>query len=279
MSRAVHLPHTLEDLWSILSDNPRAALYAGGTDLLPRLGKGVVSPPSLVCLERIPELRVIREHGDELFLGGCATHSALLSAPVVRDRFPVLAKGLATLGSPHIRNMGTLAGNIVTASPAGDTLPPLYALGAEVEILAKTARRRVPIAHFIEGPGKVGLSPGEIVAGVWLRKGRPYRTSHFEKVGQRNALAIAVVSMAALIDTSEQGTIERARFAWGSVGPTVVTSEPLEAFLKGRPLDLDTLSQAAAMARDAVAPIDDVRATASYRREVAGNLLLRLIDR
>lgn len=275
--KPVHLPFTLDELWEILSDNPGIAIYAGGTDLFPKLRKGMPSPPSLVCLERIGELRGVRDHGDKVFLGGCTTHSALFSDPLVRDHFPVLTKGLATLGSPHIRNMGTLGGNIVTASPAGDALPPLYVLRAVIEVRGKGSMRSVPVSRFIKGPGKVDLSPGEIVAGVWLEKA-PYHIHHFEKIGQRNALAIAIVSMAAVINLSRKGVIESARLAWGSVGPTVVTSEPIEAFLKGRPLEVETLSKAAAMAREAVAPIDDVRATASYRREVAGNLLLRLMN-
>jgi len=276
--KPVHLPTTLDELWQILSENPGAAIYAGGTDLFPKLRKGTTSPPSLVCLERIGELRGVRDHGEKVFLGGCTTHSALLSDQLVRDHFPVLTKALANLGSPHIRNMGTLGGNIVTASPAGDALPPLYVLGAEIEVSGKGSRRRVPVSRFIKGPGKVDLRPGEIMAGVWLEKGQPCLIQHFEKVGQRNALAIAIVSMAAVIDLSNKGLIESARFAWGSVGPTVVTSEPVEVFLKGRPLDGETLSKAAALAREAVSPIDDVRATASYRREVAGNLLLRLMN-
>jgi xanthine dehydrogenase FAD-binding subunit len=276
MRRAVHLPRTLEELWGILSDQPGAAVYAGGTDLLPRLRKGTISPSSLVCLERIRDLRGVLDEGEAVFLGGCATHTELLSDPLVLEHFPVLAKGLAVLGSPHIRNMGTIGGNIVTASPAGDSLPPLYVLGAEIEVMGRGSRRRVPIRKFIQGPGKVDLSPGEIVGGVRIKKHPTYRIHHFEKVGQRNALAIAVVSMAGLIEPSERGTVKRARFAWGSVGPAVVTSEPVECFLEGKPLDEQTLSRAAALAREAVSPIDDVRATASYRREVAGNLLLRL---
>lgn len=277
MIREVHLPGSLEELWRTLSDHPQATIYAGGTDLFPRMRKGVNSPASLVCLERISDLRSIRDHGDTVFLGGCTTHTRLLSAPLVRDHFPVLVKSIATLGSPHIRNMGTIGGNIVTASPAGDALPPLYVLKAEIEVLSMTSRKRVPIRDFIMGPGKVDLSHGEIVSGVWLRKEQPFRINHFEKVGQRNALAIAIVSMAALIDINDRGIIENARLAWGSIGPTVVVSEAVETFLKGRPLDVQTFSKAASLVRQAGTPIDDIRATASYRREVAGNLLLRLI--
>ncbi len=275
--KPVHLPRTLDELWQILSDNPGIAIYAGGTDLFPRMRKGLAAPASLVCLERIGVLRGVLDQGDRVYLGPCTTHSELLADPLIRDHFPVLTKALATLGSPHIRNMGTLGGNIVTASPAGDTLPPLYVLGAEIEIVSMTTRRRVPIRDFIKGPGKVELAPGEIVAGVWLRKGQPSRINHFEKVGQRNALAIAIVSLAAVVDLSKKGLIESARFAWGSVGPTVVTAGAVEDCMKGRTLDVETLSEAAALARDAVTPIDDVRAAASYRREVAGNLLFRLI--
>ncbi|RJR45429.1 MAG: xanthine dehydrogenase family protein subunit M [Desulfobacteraceae bacterium] len=276
--KTVHLPSTLDELWQILSENPGIGIYAGGTDILPRLRKGMRPPPALVCLERIGELRGVRDEGDKVFLGGCTTHSALLSTPLIRDHFPVLAKGLAALGSPHIRNMGTLGGNIATASPAGDSLPPLYVLQAEIELRNRNSQRRVQIRDFIKGPGKAALSAGEIVAGVWLQKERKHRIHHFEKVGQRNALAIAIVSMAAVIDLSEGGLIESAHLAWGSAGPTIVTSQAVELFLKDKPLDAETLSKAADLAREAVSPIDDVRATAAYRREVAGNLLLRLTD-
>jgi xanthine dehydrogenase FAD-binding subunit len=276
--RPVHLPCTLDELWQILGDNPAAAIFAGGTDLFPRMRKGTASAPSLVCLERIGELRGVRDHGDSVYLGACTTHGRLLADPLLRDHFPVLTRALATLGSPHIRNMGTLGGNIVTASPAGDGLPPLYVLGAELEILSKNSTRRAPIREFIRGPGRVDLSWGEIIGGIWLKKDRPYRINHFEKAGQRNALAIAIVSMAAVIHLSKKGWIESAHLAWGSVGPTVIASKEIDAFLTGKPLDAETLHKASIMAREAVSPIDDARASASYRREAAGNLLFRLID-
>ncbi|MBN1104570.1 MAG: xanthine dehydrogenase family protein subunit M [Deltaproteobacteria bacterium] len=275
--RPVFLPRTLDELWEIRSKNPGAVVYAGGTDLLVRIRKGLAFPSSLVCLERIRDLKGLREDGDRVFIGACSTHSSLLADPLLRTHFPVLGKALRILGSPLVRNMGTIGGNIVTASPAGDTLPALYVLGAHLEIMRRDSSRQVPVEDFIHGPGRTELSEGEIVAGVWLRKKPTYSVNRFEKVGQRKALAIAVVSLAALLQISEKGLIQEARLAWGSVGPTVVTSETVESSLVGRPLNVGTLKEAALLAREAVSPIDDVRATASYRRLVAGNLLFRLL--
>ncbi|RJQ58075.1 MAG: xanthine dehydrogenase family protein subunit M [Desulfobacteraceae bacterium] len=276
--RPVFLPVSLDELWEILSDHPEAALYAGGTDLLVRVGKRLSSPPALVCLERIGSLKGVREEGNRVWLGACSTHTRLLENPLIRRHFPVLTKALETLGSPHIRNMGTIGGNIVTASPAGDTLPPLYVLGAQLEIRSASSTRFISIADFVKGPGKTDLSRGEIVTGVWLNKEPAYRIHHYEKVGQRNAQAIAVVNMAALLDLSGTGRIEKARLSWGSVGPTVISSVAVENFLMGKYLSADVLTEAAPLVQTAVRPIDDVRASASYRREVSGNLLMRLLE-
>jgi xanthine dehydrogenase FAD-binding subunit len=272
----VILPESLDELWVAQERLPEARLYAGGTDLLARLRKEAGPTPDLICLERLAELQAIDERGGELFLGAGATHARLLASPLVRNRLPVLAQALACLGSPPVRNMGTLGGNLVTASPAGDSLPPLYVLGAQVELLSPGGERRLPIADFIQGPGRVDLRPSEIVAGVAVAPPPGEVLHHFEKVGRRQALAIAVVSLAALIRLDKGGVVEEARLAWGSVGPTVMASPTAEAALAGRPLSREALEEAAAAARLAMRPLDDVRASADYRRIVAGNLLLRL---
>lgn len=274
----VFLPRTLNSLWEFFEDDPRALVYAGGTDLFVKLRQSISKPPSLVCLERIEELKGVREIEEDLFIGACTTLTSVMNDPLIRKWCPVLYKALKVLGSPPIRNMGTIGGNICTASPAADTLPPLYVLDAEVEIRSKRASRRIVLGEFISGPGKTLLRAGEIVFGIWLRKAPEYTIHHFEKVGQRNALAIAIVSLAAILKVSRSGTIEKARLAWGSVGPTVVTSTPVEEALTGQHISMETLKKAAQLARDAVSPIDDVRGSASYRRLVAGNLLWRLLD-
>ena len=174
--------------------------------------------------------------------------------------------------------MGTIGGNICTASPAADTLPPLYVMAAELEIRSKEDSRRVSPIDFISGPGKTSLKRGEIVYAVRVKKAPEYNFHRFEKVGQRKALAIAVVSLAATLRVSDSGKVEKARLAWGSVGPTVVTSPEVEEALIGQPLSLAGLQKAVSLAREAVCPIDDVRASASYRRSVAGNLLWRFLQ-
>jgi CO/xanthine dehydrogenase FAD-binding subunit len=274
----VHLPQGLDELWEYLSMTPDATLYAGGTDLLVRLRKGLCQPSSLICLERVQELKGVQDHGDSVFIGACTTHASLLAHPNIHRNFPVLAHALRVLGSPQIRNMGTLGGNIMTASPAGDTLPALYLLGAEVELREKQASRRVPIGCFIRGPGLTELGSGEILSGVWIPKQGTFTIEHYEKVGQRKALAIAVVSLAARIRISQEGIIEGARLAWGSVGPTVVMAPDVEEFLKGRTLTAEVLTEAGRLAREVVSPIDDIRAGAGYRRQVEGNLLFRLLN-
>jgi CO/xanthine dehydrogenase FAD-binding subunit len=134
--RSIFLPDSIDELWEMLRQHPEAAVYAGGTDLLVRMRKGVLDPSCLICLERIGALKGVREEGDEIIIGACTSHARLLENQVIRSRLPVLIQALRQLGSPHIRNMGTIGGNIATASPAGDTLPPLYALGAGVEIVS-----------------------------------------------------------------------------------------------------------------------------------------------
>jgi len=276
--REVFLPRSLEDFWPTLESNPRASVYAGGTDLLVKIRSGLLNPPSLICLERIEELKGVTEEGEVLRIGGLTTHARLLSDPLIEKYLPVLRKALKVLGSPLIRNLGTIGGNICTASPAGDTLPPLYALRAELELRSRNAVRRMPIEDFITGPGLNGLHEKELLAAIWVKKDEAYNLHHFEKVGQRNALACSLVSLAALLRLSPEGIVEKAALAWGSVGPTIVTSPGAEEKLIGRTLSGERLREAAAVARDAVSPITDERADAGYRRAVAGNLLLRLIQ-
>jgi CO/xanthine dehydrogenase FAD-binding subunit len=272
----VYTPRTLEALLDRISAYPEAAFMTGGTDILVALRSGRLNPKALICLERIEELQMVEDKPDEVFIGAGVTHARILQSSLIREHVPLLREAVRHLGSPQIRNMGTLGGNIVTASPAGDALPPLYALNAWVEIRGAAGTRRVRIDEFIQGPGVTALRPGEIVAGAALPKHEPWDIVHFEKAGKRKALAIAVASLAALVRLSDSGTISDVRLAWGSLGPTIVSSENVEQTLRGKRLTVDALQTAAALARETVSPISDVRAGAGYRRALAGNLLLRL---
>jgi CO/xanthine dehydrogenase FAD-binding subunit len=273
--RQVLLPTTLEELWESLERYPFAGLYAGGTDLLVKMREGSIKE-NLICVERIETLKSVQDHGEEMFVGAATTHGKLIDSPLIKQSFPVLAKAASVIGSPPVRHMGTIGGNIVTASPAGDTLPALYALSAEVELRTRETSRRLAIQDFVLGPGAVDLKIGEIVAGVWLPKNQPWNISHYEKIGKRKAMACAIASMAAVLELNDAGTVKQAKLAWGSVGPTVVMSDEVENELTGRELTLETLKRAGTILDEAVSPIDDVRASADYRRIVSKALLLRL---
>ncbi|MBW1971508.1 MAG: FAD binding domain-containing protein [Deltaproteobacteria bacterium] len=275
--RKLFLPKSLDELWEILSKDPDISIYAGGTDFLVKMQKGIINPSSIVCIERIDELKGIREDNDKIWIGACTTHTELLSNHIIKENFPVLLKAIKVLGSPLIRNMGTIGGNICTASPAGDTLPPLYILDAELEICTKDSLSIVAIKDFITGPGKTSLKKGQILKGIFIRKNNNYTIHHYEKVGQRKALSIAIVSMAALLKVSSNGDIEDARLSWGSVAPMVIRSNNVEDFLKGKKFSIETLKALKSIVEKEVSPIDDIRATALYRKLVASNLVLRLI--
>jgi len=297
--REVLIPDHLDEVWDILEREPGASLYAGGTDLLVRLRDsktldplakncnsvlaGQASTPTkppgaLVCLENIHELKEIYQQGNLVFIGSCVSHTKLMENPLIQKYFPLLIQAVKVLGSPPVRNMGTIGGNICTASPAGDTLPPLYTLGAVVEIRSIESNRLMPLKGFIKGPGKTALQKSEIVYGVWISTNQDYNVCHYEKVGQRKALAIAIASFAALLKLSESGIIEDVRFAWGSLAPVIVTSQEVERVLIGRPLTVESIRTVVPLVEKAVSPIDDVRASACYRKMVAGNLLFRLLQ-
>jgi len=271
----VFRPASLAELWPLLADGARP--MAGGTDLLVAARRH--GPCDVALLEGIPGLGGVDIENGHVRLGAMATHADLVRHPLVRRYLPVLAKALAVLGSPLVRNMGTIGGNIVTASPAGDTLPPLYALNAQVEFSSREGARLAPIWELILGPGRTALTPEQIVTAVRIPFPSEGLLHHFEKVGRRDALAISVASLAAIIALDDDGRVVQARIAVGSVAPTVVRCHEAQACLLGRRLDREALAEAGDHIRRVVTPIDDVRATAAYRRKVAGNLLLRLTGR
>jgi CO/xanthine dehydrogenase FAD-binding subunit len=271
----VTLPATMGELWSILEDQPDAVLCAGGTDVLVKVRAGAIRPQPLVCLEKLGDLRGIRDDGESIFIGSCTTHTELLASATVRASIPLLAEAVHVLGSPPVRNMATLGGNLCTASPAGDTLPPLYVLDAVVVLRSGEGRRCISVDRFILGPGRTALQKGEIVEGVVVTKPKT-AINHFEKVGQRKAMSISIASLAGLVETGSGDTVRRICLAWGSVGPTVIRSKAIEESLTGERLTIENLRKIFPMVRQVISPISDVRAGAEYRKSVSCNLLLRL---
>jgi len=274
--RPVLFPAAMADLFEMQTRYPDARLMAGGTDLLVHLRKAAPDARALICLERVAELKTIQAQSGEIVVGATAPLAVVARHPLIERHCRLLARAAATVGGPAIRNMATLGGNICTASPAGDTLPALYLLGARIDLATHRARRSVPIEAFISGPGRTVLAPGELLTAIRIPAADAFVIQHFEKVGRRNAMAIAVASLAALIRLDGDGRVAEARLAWGSVGPCVVRCTAAEHRLVGEPLTAAALCAAGEPVRQSVRPIDDIRATADYRRSLAANLLLRI---
>ena len=271
-------PDTLEEALTFLQEEGKASrVVAGGTDVMVGLRSGMMRSGYLVDISGLSELKRIEEKKSELVIGSGVTLSEIFSSDAVARVAPALQKASRAFGSRQIRNMATIGGNICRASPAGDSLPVLYAQDAQLELVSSSSLRRIPLSDFIRGPGDTALGAGEILRGVRLKKTPGICVHRFEKVGNRKVLAVSIVSLAALLGLSNTGVIESVRLAWGSVAPTVVRSTRLEQFLMGKPLTAETLEQAFPLVQEAISPIDDTRASAAYRRRVAVSLLFRLL--
>jgi len=273
----VFLPLTLDELWNIMEKYPDAILYSGGTDILTKRRKQIIPyEKNLICIEKIQELKIVKEREDKIFIGAGSTFVSLTENHLIEKNFPVLMQALNVIGSPQIRHMGTIGGNICTASPAGDTLPPLYVLEAVLEIRSKSHKREVSIKDFILGSGKTDLEHGEIIYGIKIKKKPEYNFQYYEKVGQRNALSISIAGIAIIANISSKKIIEQIKIAWGSVAPTVVVSEKIENKLIGQKLSEKVIKSVFPLIDDTVSPIDDIRASVTYRLALSKNLLLRL---
>jgi carbon-monoxide dehydrogenase small subunit/xanthine dehydrogenase small subunit len=269
-------PRSLEAALELLSMHAGALRpLAGGTDILVKAKDGLQSRAALLDLTAVPELRGIEERGGQLWIGAATTHTELLRSPLVARFAPALPQACAVIGGPQIRNRGTIGGNLANASPAADTVPALYAADAVVELVSVSDRRELPVAQFFTGPRRTVLAPDELVLGVRIPRREGVRAA-FLRLGQRRAQAISKVS-AAVAMTFRDGRPDWVRVALGAVAPTVVRASQAEAaLLIGGP---DGLRRAREAVRAEVSPIDDLRSSREYRREMAGVLLERAVRR
>lgn len=273
----VLLPVSLEEFWKIKGEEPKAMIMGGGTDLLVKLREAGPDTRTILALEKIMELQQIELTPSEVIIGAMVTHQQLLDNPIINCHLSALGAAAAVLGSPAIRHMATIGGNICTASPAGDTLPPLYVLQAQLEITSRRGSRMMDIEDFIQGPGKTSLKEDELLTKIRIPLPAAATSSYYFKVGQRKALAIAVCSMAVALQVQAE-QIERVRIAWGSVGPTVMVFPEADKMLQGRTLSVGLLREYGERAAQQVQPISDIRASARYRRMLVANLPLRILS-
>jgi CO/xanthine dehydrogenase FAD-binding subunit len=273
-------PRSLEEALAAKAQRPEAVPIAGGTDVMVELNFDRHRPEAVLDLTRVPELAEWDRDAGRLRVGAGVTYTRAIAE--LGDALPGLAIASRTVGSPQIRNRGTIGGNLGSASPAGDCHPPLLAMGAEVEVASTAGHRRVPVAKFFTGPKKSALQPDELILAVWVPAASG--PQQFAKIGTRNAMVIAVCSFALVLDPDHR----RVGTGIGSAGPTPLAATEAERFLQGV-LDAEDLWSSRAPINDGAAarfgelaaasasPIDDVRGTAAYRVHALGVLARRTL--
>jgi CO/xanthine dehydrogenase FAD-binding subunit len=267
-------PGDLAEALAAKAEHPEALPIAGGTDLMVDLNFDRRRPDLMMDLNRVGELEGWERVNGTLRIGAGTTFTQVVQE--LGELAPGLAMASRTVGSPQIRNRGTLGGNLATSSPAGDALPPLVALGAEVELQSTAVVRTLPVGEFLTGPKRNAMAPDELITAVLVPVARG--PQQFAKIGTRNAMVIAVCSFALCLDP-EAGTVGT---AIGSAAPTVVPAVDAERFLcgvleEGAAVDDAVLARFGELVGAAASPISDVRGSAAYRRHALAVLARRTL--
>jgi CO/xanthine dehydrogenase FAD-binding subunit len=254
-------PQNLAEALRMKAERPEAVPIQGGTDVMVELNFDRARPPALLNLNEVPELRGWSREDGTLWLGAGLTYAEAMRPPL-SDLLPALAEASRTVGGPQIRNRGTIGGNLGTASPAGDAIPPFLVCGGDVRVTSHRGERTVPVTEFFVGPKRSVLADDELIAGVSVPASASAARQTFMKIGPRNAMVISVVSLALAVD----GEL---RAAFGSAGP-------VPTLVRAGREDVDSFPDRVA---DAASPIDDVRGTAAYRRHALRVLTKRALER
>ncbi|MDE2635487.1 MAG: FAD binding domain-containing protein [Chloroflexota bacterium] len=274
--------HSVSDIAQALAllDQHRGAarIVAGGTDLIIELERG--QHPQLkvlVDITRAPGLDQISLDGDRIVLGPLVTHNHVVASKLIRERALPLAQASWEVGAPQIRNRATVAGNLITASPANDTITPLIAMDAEVTLVSLAGERTIKLADFYSGFRQTVLRPEELLRAIRIPPLNDDQRGLFLKLGLRRAQAISVVDAAVIVGLDASGFVSDARIALGSVAATIARSSAAERFLLGRPLSPDVIAEAGRLASKSATPIDDLRGSAEYRSEMVKTLVVRAL--
>jgi CO/xanthine dehydrogenase FAD-binding subunit len=273
-------PDTWREALEIKAAHPEALPIAGGTDVMVELNFDRARPPAILDLTRVPELAEWAPDNGSLRIGAGVTYTRLIEE--LGDRLPGLAIASRTVGSPQIRNRGTVGGNLGTSSPAGDGLPPLYVADAEIEVASLAGARTIPVAEFITGPKRNCLRPDELIAAY--RVAPADGPEQFAKIGPRNAMVIAVCSLSLAVSPGRR----RVAACIGSAGPVPIRADAAEDFIAGvldeeglwesrAPISPTALVRFGELVEAAARPIDDVRGTVAYRHHALGVLARRTL--
>jgi len=269
------IPNTIEEACDLLwQAEGKAKIIAGGTDLVIGLRNGDHAPPSVIDITRIEKLRKIEEINGSVFIGAATTHSEIVSSSLVKKYGRVLSDAASEIGSPQIRNLGTIGGNIINASPSADTLPPLMVLNAMGKVMSKEGERVFPLSQLFKGPYQTSIKPHELLIQIVFPKLSPDGRSSFVRLARREAMAIARMSVAVILQI-EKNRIEDIRISVGSVTPTPQRMSEAEAFLRGKSPDEEVLQKASLKISETMIRESGVRPSTSYKKPVVEALFIR----
>lgn len=266
-------PKTLNELIELATKyGSEAAIVSGCTDLLVKKGY-FDTKKAIIDINTVEGLKNIEDLGDKIRIGARVTFSEIKNSDIVNKHNKALIEASRVCGSVQIRNRATIAGNIINASPAADSIPALMVSNAMINLHSSKGNEYVSIKNFFTGPGKTILKQGQIITHIEFDKNKPGDISFYRKIGTRKALSIAKASVAFKANKIN-GNLKNVEIAYGSVGPTVISSKKAKEYLEDKPLNKETIQEVSKLAFEEVSPIDDIRSTAEYRRLVIRNVLI-----
>lgn len=278
MWQVYYSPTSIEDALHLLSEHgPEARIIAGGTDLIVELERGTREVDVLIDVTRIGGLNKIWMDDGIIHIGPIVTHNQAVASDLLLERGYPLALACWRVATPQLRNRGTIAGNLITASPANDTIAALWAMDAQLTLRSVDGERTLPFTEFYQGVRETALSPNEMVTDIVFPASGPNQRGAFAKLALRRIHAISVVNAAVML-TFDEDVVAKARVTMGSVAPTVIRAREAESALVGRQLDEGSMERAAELAVKATSCIDDIRGGATYRQEAVKVLVRRLIS-
>lgn len=274
-----YLPASLPEALEILSrEGEGVRVVSGGTDVIVQVLDGKKTPSALLDLNRLGELKYLREENGSIRIGPLATHREIERSPVIMGCAAVLSEAAFIVGSPQIKNLGTIGGNVANASPVADTVPALMVLDAVLTLSSRSRERRVPIREFAVGPGKSVLRPDELITDISFAKPGADEIGFYERLGQRRLLSISKAGVAFRARVRD-GIMSRVAIALGAVAPKVIMAPLAAAYLEGKAYSEETALEAGRIAEGESTAITDVRSTADYRNKMVGALLMRGLTR
>jgi CO/xanthine dehydrogenase FAD-binding subunit len=274
-----HEPKTLDEACQILAEyGTKAKIIAGGTDLMVNMKKKILSPQQVVSISRIGELKKLDATGDNIRIGACFTVADLMTSEPIQKHLSALGEGAKNLGTPLIRNLATIGGNLGSARPAADLPPALMAYGAQVVLSSLAGKRTLSLDQFFLGPGFTAVKPDEILTEIQVPAPLARSGAGYINIGIRKGQDCNLVNVASFISLGPDGTIQSARIVMGCVGPIPLRANSAEKMLIGQKPEKALFSSAGAAASSDSTPIDDFRGTAAYKKDMVGVLTRRTLD-